>query len=95
MRQPLSENAIGHLYNRERWKGLHVPHGRRSSFSTVMNALAERQHPGTDGLEMDRLIIDMMLPHLPVETSAAEFRYSWQATWSAAARSRVSEPSSS
>jgi hypothetical protein len=35
MMSPLSENAVGYLYNREGWKDRHVPHGWRSSFSTM------------------------------------------------------------
>jgi len=41
--EPTSENAIGYLYNREGYKGRHVPHGWRSSFSTIMNEQAERE----------------------------------------------------
>jgi len=40
--EPMSENAIGYLYNREGYQGRHVPHGWRSSFSTIMNNRAER-----------------------------------------------------
>ena len=76
---PLSENAVGYLYNREGWKGRHVPHGWRSSFSTVMNGLVERAHVGADRLVIDRLIIDLMLAHIPVGMSATEFRYNRQA----------------
>jgi len=77
--QPLSLNAIGYLYNREGWKGRHVPHGWRSSFSTIMNGRAERTYPGADRLVIDRLIIDLMLAHRPSGMSAAEFRYNRQA----------------
>lgn len=73
--EPMSENAIGYLYNREGYKGRHVPHGWRSSFSTIMNGRAERLYHGTDRLVIDRLIIDLMLAHAPVGMSAAEFRY--------------------
>ncbi len=79
LRTPLSDAAVGTLYKRVGWKGRHVPHGWRSSFSTVMNGRAERGHPGTDRLVIDRLIIDMMLAHIPVGMSAAEFRYNRQA----------------
>lgn len=74
-KEPISENAIGYLYNREGWKGRHVPHGWRSSFSTVMNARVERLHPGADRLLIDRLVVDLMLAHTPVAMSAAELRY--------------------
>jgi len=72
---PLSENAVGYLYNREGWKGRHVPHGWRSSFSTIMNGRVERLFPGTDRYSIDRLIIDLMLAHRPTGMSEAEFRY--------------------
>lgn len=51
--RPLSENAIGYLYNRIGWHGRHVPHGWRAAFSTVMN---ERR-------PLDRAVIDKMLAH--------------------------------
>lgn len=50
-----------------------MPHGWRASFSTVMNGRAERTHPGAD-----RLVIDLMLAHLPAGMSATEFRYNRQ-----------------
>lgn len=52
--RPLSENAIGYLYNRVGWHGRHVPHGWRAAFSTIMN----EQRPA------DRQVIDMMLAHV-------------------------------
>lgn len=73
--EPMSENAIGYLYNREGYKGRHVPHGWRSSFSTIMNGRAERLYHGMDRVVIDRLIIDLMLAHAPIGMSAAEFRY--------------------
>ena len=73
--KPISENAVGYLYNREGWKGRHVPHGWRSSFSTVMNGRVERLLPGAEKLSTDRLIIDLMLAHRPTGMSEAEFRY--------------------
>lgn len=53
--KPLSENAIGYLYNRVGWHGRHVPHGWRAAFSTIMN---ERE-------PADRKTIDLMLAHTP------------------------------
>jgi integrase len=71
----MTVNAIGYLYNREGYKGKHVPHGWRSSFSTIMNEQAEREL-GTDvRLLADRLIIDLMLAHTPAGISATELRY--------------------
>lgn len=57
---PLSENAIGYLYNRVGWHGRHVPHGWRAAFSTVMNERAKAA--GNFG---DREVIDLMLAHVP------------------------------
>lgn len=78
IRKPMSDATISNLYEREGWKGRHVPHGWRSSFSTVMNGRAERLYPGADRLVIDRLIIDLMLAHLPSGMSATEFRYNRQ-----------------
>lgn len=58
--KPLSENAIGYLYNRVGFHGRHVPHGWRSSFSTIMNALARRRRTVEDDP-----IIELMLAHVP------------------------------
>lgn len=58
--RPLSENALGYLYNRSGYHGRHVPHGWRAAFSTIMNERAERA--GTPG---DRAVIDLMLAHVP------------------------------
>ncbi|MES1974286.1 MAG: integrase arm-type DNA-binding domain-containing protein [Pseudomonadota bacterium] len=75
----LSENSVGYLYNRKGYKGQHCPHGWRSSFSTIMNELAERRFRelGFDErtLNPDRLIIDYMLAHRPTGMSATEFKY--------------------
>jgi integrase len=60
LHRPLSENAIGYLYNRCGYHGRHVPHGWRAAFSTIMNERAERAgRPG------DRAVIDLMLAHVP------------------------------
>jgi integrase len=60
LHRPLSENAIGYLYNRCGYHGRHVPHGWRAAFSTIMNERAERAgRPG------DRAVIDLMLAHIP------------------------------
>lgn len=59
--RPMSENAIGYAYNRlPGYSGRHVPHGWRSTFSTIMNERAlAMDRPG------DRAVIDLMLAHLP------------------------------
>ncbi|MBV9841108.1 MAG: integrase arm-type DNA-binding domain-containing protein [Sphingomonadaceae bacterium] len=68
--KPMSENAIGYMYNRAGYHGRHVPHGWRASFSTIMNERAERaQRPS------DRAVIDLMLAHIPAGTSGSEGAY--------------------
>ena len=66
--RPMSENAVGYLYNRlPEYRGRHVPHGWRSTFSTIMNGHAQDlDRPA------DRAIIDLMLAHLP---SGVESKY--------------------
>ncbi|HEY8602841.1 hypothetical protein [Tsuneonella suprasediminis] len=73
--KPISENAIGYLYNREGYKGRHVPHEWRSSFSTIMDEQAERELGADVRLLADRIIIDLMLAHTPKGMSASELRY--------------------
>ena len=73
--KPISENAIGYLYNREGYKGRHVPHGWRSSFSTIMNEQAERELGSDVRLLADPMTIDLMLAHTPKGMSASELRY--------------------
>ena len=50
----MSENAIGYLLNRAGYHHRHVPHGWRSTFSSVMN----------DRYRADRHLIDLMLAHV-------------------------------
>lgn len=57
---PMSENAIGYLYNRAGWHRRHVPHGWRAAFSTIMNERAKLA-----GIAGDRAVIDLMLAHVP------------------------------
>lgn len=72
-REPMSDAALSTLYKRMsggRYKGRMVPHGWRSAFSTIMNErAAEREADG------DRMIIDMMLAHVPKGMSATEWAY--------------------
>lgn len=51
--KPMSENAIGYLLNRAGYHHKHVPHGWRSTFSTVMN----------EAYPLEYRIIDLMLAH--------------------------------
>jgi integrase len=68
--QPMSENAIGYMYNRIGYHGRHVPHGWRSAFSTIMNERA-REHGARD----DRAVVDLMLAHVPQGLSGSEAAY--------------------
>jgi len=72
---PMSENAIGYLYNRLGYSGRHVPHGWRSSFSTIMNGVAERSKLDPGFKSFDRLIIDLMLAHETSGLSSDELTY--------------------
>jgi integrase len=61
--KPMSENALGYLLNRAGYHHRHVPHGWRSTFSTIMNEL----YPN------DRHIIDFMLAHVPKDKVEAAY----------------------
>lgn len=64
--KPMSENSLSIRYRRlPRWAGRHVPHGWRSTFSTIMNERAMEL-----GRAGDRAIIDLMLAHKPEGTEA-------------------------
>lgn len=58
-RRPISDSTLSSLYRRpEGYRGAHVPHGWRSTFSTVMNELAVlKDRPG------DAEVIELMLAH--------------------------------
>lgn len=60
---PLGERAIGDLYAEAGFRGRHVPHGWRASFSTIMNA----RRPG------DRSAIDLALAHTPKDKVEAAY----------------------
>lgn len=70
VKKPMSENALNYLYLREGLRGRHVPHGWRSTFSTIMNEWALK-----NGRKQDRMTIDLMLAHLPTGISATELKY--------------------
>lgn len=70
--RPLSDSTLSKHYRTAGLKGVHVPHGWRSSFSTIMNEIA-----ATDGRESDRAIIDMMLAHVPDGVEAVYNRASY------------------
>ena len=73
--KPMSENSLSYMYKREGYAGQHVPHGWRSSFSTIMNGRIERRVGLDDAALRDRLIIDMMLAHTPSGMSPTELIY--------------------
>lgn len=57
-RRPISDSTLSKLYRDAGFTGLHVPHGWRSTFSTIMNERA-----ALEDQERDRAIIDLMLAH--------------------------------
>ena len=63
--RPISDNTLARYLSRSGHKGAHVPHGWRSSFSTIMNEL----HHNT----RDRAVIDLMLAHLPENAVEAAY----------------------
>ncbi len=71
--EPMTDSALSSLYKRiggGRFKGRMVPHGWRTSFSTLMSErAAELERDG------DRIIIDMILAHVPEGMSASEWAY--------------------
>lgn len=71
--EPMSDAAISTMYKRLRagaYRKRMVPHGWRAAFSTIMNErAAELERDG------DRLIIDMILAHVPPGVSASEWAY--------------------
>jgi integrase len=59
-RQPISDSTLSKHYREAGFTGQHVPHGWRSTFSTIMNQLAAQANNVSD-----RAIIDLMLAHMP------------------------------
>ncbi|MCC4252483.1 integrase arm-type DNA-binding domain-containing protein [Sphingobium naphthae] len=71
--EPMSDGTISSMYKRMgrgAYKNRMVPHGWRSAFSTIMNERAAEL--GRDG---DRMVIDMILAHVPEGISASEWAY--------------------
>lgn len=56
--KPISDSTISALYRDAGFRGIHVPHGWRATFSTIMNERAAVQ-----GHKNDRATIDLMLAH--------------------------------
>ncbi len=54
LHRPMSENAMGYLINRAGFHQQHVPHGWRTTFSTIMN----------ETFHGDATVIDLMLSHV-------------------------------
>jgi hypothetical protein len=73
--KPMSENTVNALYRRLGYVGQHVPHGWRSSFSTVMNGMMDTPDLGDTRLMLNRLVVDLMLAHIPPGMSASELVY--------------------
>ena len=65
-RRPISDSTLSKTYRDAGFTGLHVPHGWRSTFSTIMNELA-----AVENRVGDRAIIDLMLAHVPSGVEAA------------------------
>ena len=61
--KPMSENTLGYLMNRAGYHRRHVPHGWRSTFSTLMN----ERHP------LATKIIDLMRAHVPKDKAEAAY----------------------
>ncbi|WP_207093588.1 integrase arm-type DNA-binding domain-containing protein [Novosphingobium sp. PY1] len=57
-KRPISDSTLSKLYRDAGFTGVHVPHGWRSTFSTIMNERA-----ALEDQERDRAIIDLMLAH--------------------------------
>ncbi len=62
-KRPLSENALGYLLNRAGYHHVHVPHGWRATFSSVMN----------ERYRADRAVIDLMLAHISGDKTEAAY----------------------
>lgn len=72
-REPMTDAAVSTMYKRMaagKFKHRMVPHGWRTAFSTIMNErAAELERDG------DRMLIDMILSHVPQGVSASEWAY--------------------
>ncbi len=60
---PIRAAAIGALYDRAGWRGRHVPHGWRATFSTILN----------EAFPEERFVIDQALAHSPKEKVEAAY----------------------
>lgn len=64
--EPISDVTLSKVYIDAGYRGRHVPHGWRASFSTIMNERAAKA-----GRPEDRAIIDLMLAHMRDDVEAA------------------------
>ena len=64
--EPISDVTLSKVYIDAGYRGKHVPHGWRASFSTIMNERAAKA-----GRPEDRAIIDLMLAHMRDDVEAA------------------------
>lgn len=70
--RPISDSTLSKLYRDGGFRGVHVPHGWRSTFSTVMNEIA-----ALENRVGDRAIIDLMLAHMPEGVEPIYNRYAY------------------
>lgn len=71
-KKPISDSTLSKLYREAGYAGVHLPHGWRATFSTVMNRLAaEEDRKG------DREVIDLMLAHVAGSVEAIYNRYAY------------------
>lgn len=70
----ISDSTLSQIYLDAGYRGRHVPHGWRASFSTIMNERAARE-----GRAEDRAIIDLMLAHMASGVEAAYNRAAYMA----------------
>ncbi len=70
-RHPISDNTLSKLYREAGFQGLHVPHGWRATFSTLMNKRAALAG-GDDGA-----VIELMLAHVQSGVAAIYNRYQY------------------
>jgi len=64
--KPISDSTLSQLYLDAGYRGRHVPHGWRATFSTIMNERAADQERWGD-----REVIDLMLAHVKGDVEAA------------------------
>lgn len=73
-RLPISDSTLSKAYREAGYSGIHVPHGWRASFSTIMNEIAK-----VEGRDHDHAVIDLMLAHQPKGVEARYNRAAYMA----------------